>query len=93
MLSKLNSTFQSEERKKQIDIICRHISNNLRKRRNEEETTKMAKIQRIFGMQHGKYITKLVTEFCKVFWLFGDLIYIFGECYIKSIFKSFFNSK
>lgn len=56
---------ESEDRKKQIDIICRHISNNLRKRRNEEETTKMAKIQRIFGMQHGKFITNvyLVTKF------------------------------
>ncbi|CAI2310546.1 unnamed protein product [Caenorhabditis sp. 36 PRJEB53466] len=55
---------ESEDRKKQIDVICRHISNNLRKRRNEEETTKLAKIQRIFGMQHGKYITNvyLVTK-------------------------------
>uniref|UniRef100_A0A8R1I9G0 Innexin n=1 Tax=Caenorhabditis japonica TaxID=281687 RepID=A0A8R1I9G0_CAEJA len=56
---------ESEDRKKQIDIICRHISNNLRKRKSEEETTKMAKIQKIFGMQHGKYLTNvyIVTKF------------------------------
>ncbi|CAB3407311.1 unnamed protein product [Caenorhabditis bovis] len=50
---------EAEDRKKQIDIICRHISNNLRKRKSEEETSKLAKIQRIFGMQHGKYITNV----------------------------------
>ncbi|CAI5438244.1 unnamed protein product [Caenorhabditis angaria] len=44
------------DRTKQIDVICRHISNNLRKRKCEEETSKLAKIQKIFGMQHGKFI-------------------------------------
>ncbi|CAD6184742.1 unnamed protein product [Caenorhabditis auriculariae] len=52
----------ADDRKKHVDVIIRHITNNLRKRVDED--TRLAKVQKIFGYQHGKYITNvyLVTK-------------------------------